>query len=310
MDSVKCAAWPPVFRFYNTNDSLNETFSRDVLELTTITNMIVVMGVSVVRGLCLAYSHVDLLKLKAFLNIKSFQRDNASAFQLRKSTYQKINKFLAVYYPITITNACSYSLTTGYSEEVFRIPYLLDGLPENVAFPINVLTASLHIPWCITVWYSPTQLLSLLLVLHTELKIIIDEFKHVYEDVAVNHVLQASDINQLTQQQKTQFLSELSSKFKYVLAYHSEFIRHLTIFKRIVSLNVFFLFVVGAIIITVNTGLFILQPSIEQLPLLLVSIQYTTEIYCFCTMFQNWMMKITNFASMSTLSTGSTRWTG
>ncbi|XP_029711244.2 putative odorant receptor 71a [Aedes albopictus] len=93
-------------------------------------------------------------------------------------------------------------------------------------------------------------------------------------------------MNQLTQQQKTQFLSELSSQFKYVLAYHSEFIRHLTIFKRIVSLNVFFLFVVGAIIITVNTGLFILQPSIEQLPLLLVSIQYTTEIYCFCTMFQ------------------------
>nr|XP_029733643.1 uncharacterized protein LOC115269241 [Aedes albopictus] len=62
--------------------------------------------------------------------------------------------------------------------------------------------------------------------------------------------------------------------------------RHLQIFKRIVSLNVCFLFVVGAIIITVNTGLFILEPSIEQLPLLVVSIQFTTEIYCFCTMFQ------------------------
>ena len=62
--------------------------------------------------------------------------------------------------------------------------------------------------------------------------------------------------------------------------------RHLQIFKRLVSLNVCFLFVVGAIIITVNTGLFILEPSIEQLPLLVVSIQFTTEIYCFCTMFQ------------------------
>nr|XP_019565264.2 uncharacterized protein LOC109433291 [Aedes albopictus] len=259
---------------------------RDVSELTTITNMIVVLGVSVVRGLCLAYSHADLLKLKTFLNTKSCQRDDASAFQLRKSTYQKINKFLAVYYPITITNACLYSLDTGYHEEVFRIPYLLDGLPENVAFPINVLTASLHIPWGNTVWYSATQLLSLLLVLRTELKIIINQFKHIYEDVAVNYVLQPSDIKKLTPQQKTEFLSELSSRFKYVLSYHSEFIRHLQIFKRIVSLNVCFLFVVGAIIITVNTGLFILEPSIEQLPLLVVSIQFTTEIYCFCTMFQ------------------------
>lgn len=151
---------------------------------TSMVNLVFPFGVAVLRGICLAYHREAVQKLKKYINSKTCQRDDAGSFELRRQQYQKVNRNLAAFHCITTANSVSWALTIGlHGDDVFKIPFKSSGW---IGKTIDVVYALLLIPWCFTLWYSPTQFVPILSFFNTELQIVVAQFESLFGKVVAN----------------------------------------------------------------------------------------------------------------------------
>ncbi|EJY57521.1 AAEL017305-PA [Aedes aegypti] len=256
-------------------------------ELTSIGNLLVVLTVAVIRGLSLAYHRDNMLELKRYVNKKSCRRSDPDAFALRKRKYLKINRYAAWFYIVTTMNSFTWAFTTGLQEDIFKIPYLIDGLSGSTRKSINVFFSLLFVPWCYTVWYSPTQFITLLSILHTELTIIVGQFEGLFHKVIEKYAFDAYELNHMTKMQINRFWFNLDNEFKNALSHHIAFVRKLSLLRKVSNVNFFIFLCSSTLITTFNIFLFLVEPSLGRVPLLLMAIQYISETYLCCTMFNN-----------------------
>nr|XP_019565266.2 putative odorant receptor 71a [Aedes albopictus]XP_029722693.1 putative odorant receptor 71a [Aedes albopictus] len=145
----------------------------------------------------------------------------------------------------------------------------------------------LFIPWCYTLWYSPTQFISLLSILHTELTIIVGQFEDILEKVVAKYAFDCTVLNEMSSMCRNSFWIDLDNEFKNALVHHMTFVRKLSLLRNISSMNFFILLCSSTLIITFNIFLFLMEPSLGHMPLLLLALQYISETYLCCTMFNN-----------------------
>uniref|UniRef100_A0A1W7R6Q9 Odorant receptor n=1 Tax=Aedes albopictus TaxID=7160 RepID=A0A1W7R6Q9_AEDAL len=259
----------------------------NVEEVTSIGNLLFVLTVAVLRGFSLAYHRDAMLELKQYVNSKSCRRTDPDAFALRKSKYLKVNRYVAWFHILTTMNTFSWACTTGLQEDVFEIPYLIDGLSDTTKEKLNFCYAMLLITWNYTSWYSPTQFLSLLSILHTELIIIVGQFEDVLEKVVAKYAFDYTALNEMSSKCRNRFWIDLDNEFKNALVHHMTFVRKLSLLRNISSTNFFIFLCSSTLLITFNIFLFLLEPSLGHIPLLLLALQYISETYLCCTMFNN-----------------------
>nr|XP_019538163.2 uncharacterized protein LOC109409193 isoform X1 [Aedes albopictus] len=259
----------------------------NVEEVTSIGNLLFVLTVAVLRGFSLAYHRDTMLELKQYVNSKSCRRTDPDAFALRKSKYLKVNRYVAWFHILTTMNTLSWACTTGLQEDVFKIPYLIDGMSDTTKEKLNFCYAMLLITWNYTSWYSPTQFLSLLSILHTELIIIVGQFEDVLEKVVAKYAFDYTALNEMSSKCRNRFWIDLDNEFKNALVHHMTFVRKLSLLRNISSTNFFIFLCSSTLLITFNIFLFLLEPSLGHIPLLLLALQYISETYLCCTMFNN-----------------------
>ncbi|XP_062704614.1 uncharacterized protein LOC109418896 [Aedes albopictus] len=257
-------------------------------QFAAIVNLMIPLAVAVVRGMCLANQRESVLKLKRYINSKICQRDDVRSFELRKQQYRKINRNLAAFHCVTTANSVVWALTAGlHGDEVFKVPFQLTKEFESLQNVIDVGYAVLLIPWCFTLWYSPTQFVPILSFFNTELRIIVAQFDGLFENVKVNYTLELNDRTEMTMAQRTRFWAELDVAFKDAISHHSSYISHFELLRKISRLNFFVFLCSSAAIITFNIFPIIVNPSLEHLPLLLLALQYACESYLCCSMFSS-----------------------
>lgn len=199
----------------------------DMEIFTALTNLVVPLGVAILRGLCLAYHRDAVLELKQYVNSKSCQRDdNVGAFELRRQMFRKVNRNLVAFHCLTTLNSCIWALTSGLHGDFYKIPFAMDGLPDALKQAVDLGFATLLIPWCFTIWHSTTLFVPLLSILRTELSIIVGQFEGLFEKVVANYALEPADLDRLPTIQRSRFWAELDMTFKGAISHHSEFIRY------------------------------------------------------------------------------------
>ncbi|XP_065079790.1 uncharacterized protein LOC135702693, partial [Ochlerotatus camptorhynchus] len=206
---------------------------------------------------------------------------------LRRQMSRKVNRYLVAFQCVTTLNSCIWALTSGLHEDIFKIPFPMDGLPDVLKQAVDLGFAILLIPWCFTIWHSTTLFVPMLSILHTELAIIVGQFDGLFEKVVANYALEPNDLDRVSTIQRSRFWAELDMTFKTAISHHSAFISNLQLLRNISSLNFFIFLCSSALVITFNIFPSITYPSLEHLPLLLLALQYVTEAYLCCTMFDN-----------------------
>ncbi|XP_062540506.1 uncharacterized protein LOC134208705 [Armigeres subalbatus] len=266
---------------------INQT-PLDKDKFTAVINLVIPLGVAILRGICLAYHREVILQLKQYINSKSCQQADIESFELRKKKYRKVNRYLAAFHCLTTANSFTWALTGGLNgENVIRIPVNVSNWSKSFQYGLDVGFALIMVPWCFTLWHSPTQFVTILSVLHSELRIIVNQFDGLFEKVVSNYALDPIDLDELELSQRGCFWAELDKSFKNAIRHHSAYIRNFQLLRKMSSLNFFIFLCLSAVIITFNIFPFIVNPSFELLPLQLLAMQYASESYLCCTMFDN-----------------------
>uniref|UniRef100_A0A8D8B6Q1 (northern house mosquito) hypothetical protein n=1 Tax=Culex pipiens TaxID=7175 RepID=A0A8D8B6Q1_CULPI len=236
-------------------------------EFITIFNMCIVLTTALGRAACLAYHRSAILSLKGYINSKNCLRDDPLSFELRKATFVRNIKLTAVFTCYTTLNATYYYFTEFRTASVFRMPLPAEVFPARLSYCIETLSSVVGISWSVVLFISLTQFGTLLNSLCTELTVIVQQFDGMFEQVVANCALNTLELAESNENERTKFWRRLDSTFTNAISHHSSFVSHQQRLKSVSSINFFILLTSAALMITVNTFMFIIEPSLGRLPL-------------------------------------------
>lgn len=198
---------------------------QDIDEFMVICNQTFINSATTIRVVCLAHHHDSMIQLKKYINSKPLLQDNSAAFELRKATFRRNIKYYLIFQLIATVNCIIWSYTDLFKADVLQIPWVLDYLPEKVAFSVKIIYAGTYNAWSVLVFISFTQICTVLNSLRTELRIVVVSFESLFYNVSSKYALELADLSELSRSDADNFWSDLDAALEICLHHHSAFIR-------------------------------------------------------------------------------------
>nr|XP_019527331.2 uncharacterized protein LOC109399349 [Aedes albopictus] len=270
------------YTFYGYHCYLSAAKWRNILYFSLNINLFVGLSVGLFRGLALAYYHDDLAKLKHFMNSRNCGKDDAKANYSRKLHFWANNRLVLIGSTILVLNAIHWCLTTAFTEDLFQIPFSLEFLPSSVANVIIYYYSFQMLIQNLGYWQSFFQFGLMLSLLKNELLILSDYFESVYDrafQVCCDNDLELKYEDSST---ASKMWVAIRTDFIRAAAYHSDYIDHINLLKRVTYISFLVLLSATAIFVTLNSFLCVIDFSSDALGLLVFGSICGMECFFIC----------------------------
>ncbi|XP_039435218.1 uncharacterized protein LOC120417317 [Culex pipiens pallens] len=276
----------------------------DIDAFMAVFNMGFIWTVALSRGICFAIYRRELNQLKKYVNARSCQRDNPVANECRKNTYRQNLKLATIFQLYTVINVSIWCFTEFRTNDNFDIPLPMHLLNDKLRLSIEFFYMCVCTTWSITCWINFLQFGMILNCLRTELKIVVMQFEELFPKI--RNKLEIDDLRNLEPIKRRRFWIELDDAFINALADHAMFLkyeqilnckfqshsisqnsRHHKQLKAASSTNFLIVFSSAMVLISMNMFLFIIDPSVKRIPLLVVSCQFAFEVFICCYLFDS-----------------------
>lgn len=194
-----------------------------------VCNQTFILIISVFRGGCLAYHRHSIQQLKKFINSRVCLWDNVEAFEMRKATFRRNIKYMAIFQLTCTLNCIVWVSTDFWKADVLQIPFLYDYIPVRLGFWIKLMYALMYHSWSVMVYTSVAQFGTILNSLRTELQVIVMQFETLFESVVTNYVVRKEDLSSLDKTEGDAFWNELAITFKSAISHHGSFVRYVSL---------------------------------------------------------------------------------